>query len=199
MPPPGITGARQPGGLTASASRAYLEALGIDVWVRRELLASRSRKVESTPSGKPIPDLAVERATVDGPVGEPSGEATVAFTIRCVRFGRVMALIDEPLWPERRFFIDVARAMHGPGPVEPKSLRFDWPQLRSAEAGVDAAGRAFRAYLETQVVEDTRVLVAGARVRELVGADLDGYIYLDRGLRGPTENKSLWQRIRKLR
>ena len=178
----------------ASASPEYLQALGIEVWVRRELLALRSREAESAPSGEPTPAPTVE-PTVDEPVGEPP----VAFTIRCVRFGRVMALIDESLWPERRFFIDVARAMHGPGPVEPRGLRFDWPQLRSADAGMDAAGRAFRAYLETQVAEDTRVLAAGARVRELVGADLDGYIYLDRALRGPTENKSLWQRIQKLR
>lgn len=184
---------------TASASLAYLEALDIDVWVRRELLASRSREAESAPSVEPTTDPAVERETVDGSVGEPSGEPPVAFTIRCVRFGRVMALIDESLWPERRFFIDVARAMHGPGPVERRSLRFDWPQLRSADSGMDAAGRAFRAYLETQVVADTRVLAAGARVRELVGTDLDGYIYLDRAPRGPTENKSLWRRIQKLR
>lgn len=183
----------------ASASPEYLEALGIEVWVRRELLASRSREAESARSDEPTPDPSVERATVDGPVGEPSGEPSVAFTIRCIRFGRVLALIDESLWPERRFFIDVARAMHGPGPVEPHGFRFDWPQLRSADAGMDAAGRAFRAYLETQVTEDTRVLAAGARVRELVGADLDGYVYLDRALRGPTENKSLWQRIQKLR
>ena len=196
---PGVPGTKQPGGLTASASRAHLEALGIEVWVRRELLASRSREAQSARSGELTPDPAVERAAVDGPVGEPSGEPPVAFTIRCIRFGRVMALIDESLWRERRFFIDVARAMHGPGPVEPRSLRFDWPQLRSADAGMDAAGRAFRAYLETQVVEDTRVLAAGARVRELVGADLDGYIYLDGTLRGPTEKKSLWRRIRKSR
>ena len=110
-----------------------------------------------------------------------------------------MVLIDESLWRERRFFVDVARAMHGPGAVEPRSLRFDWPQLRSADAGMDAAGRAFRAYLETQVVEDTRVLAAGARVRALVGADHDGYVYLDRALSGPAEKKSLWRRIQKLR
>ena len=176
---------------------AYLEALGIEVWVRRELLALRSREAESAQSGERTPDPTVERATVDGPGGEPP----VAFTIRCIRLGRVMALIDESLWRERRFFIDVARAMHGPGAVEPRSLRFDWPQLRSADAGMDAAGRAFRAFLETQVVEDTRVLAAGARVRELVGTDLDEYLYLDldRALRGRTEKRSLWQRIQKLR
>lgn len=196
---PGVTGARRSGGLTASASLATLEALGIEVWVRRELLASRSREAESAGSGERTPDPTAERAPVEGPVSEPSGQPPVAFTIRCVRFGRVMVLIDEPLWRERRFFIDVARAMHGPGRVEPQSLGFDWPQLRSADAGMDAAGRAFRAYLETQVAEDTRVLAAGARVRELVGADLEGHIYLDRAPSGQTEKKSLWQRIRKLR
>ena len=167
--------------------------------MRRELLASRSRGAESARSGEPKPGPTAGEATADAPVGETSGEPPVEFTIRCIRFGRVMALIDESLWRERRFFIDVARAMHGPGPVESRGLRFDWPQLRSADAGMAAAGRAFRAYLETQVVDDTRVLAAGARVRELVGADLDGYIYLDRALHEPTEKKSLWRRIRKLR
>ena len=88
--------------------------------------------------------------------------------------------------------------MHGPGRVERESRRFDWPQLRSADAGMDAARRAFRAYLETQVRDDTRVLAAGARVRELIGDDLDGHIYLDRALRGLTEKKLLWRRIQKL-
>ena len=208
MPPPledaqrrrsrGVTGARQPSGLKASASLAYLDALGIDVWVRRELLATRSRADEDAGTPKPSADVTAEQVPARKPVGEPVGEPAVAFTIRCVRFGRVLALIDESLWRERRFFLDVARAMHGPGSVERESLRFDWPQLRSGDAGMEAARRAFRAYLEMQVREDTRILAAGARVRELIGGDLDGHIYLDRALRGLTEKKSLWRRIQKL-
>ena len=212
MPPPledaqrrssrGVTGARRPSGLKATASLAYLDALGIDVWVRRELLATRSRADEDAGTPKPRADVTAEqvpaRKPAGKPAGEPVGEPAVAFTIRCVRFGRVLALIDESLWRERRFFLDVARAMHGPGSVERESLRFEWPQLRSADAGMEAAGRAFRAYLEMQVREDTRILAAGARVRELIGGDLDRHIYLDRALRGLTEKKSLWRRIRKL-
>ena len=184
-----------------SASLAYLHTLGIDVWVRRELLASRSRAATTAVSRT---ELAGGRQPVgeciDTAVGEPSPEAVaepVAFVIRCVRFGRVLALIDASLWRERRFFLDVARAMHGAGPVEPLSLRFDWPQVRSADAGMHAAGRAFRAYLETQVAADTRVLAAGGRLRELIGDD-DGYLYLDRALRDPAEKKALWRRIQSL-
>ncbi len=207
------------------ASLAYLDALGIDVWVRRDLArnrrfrererpgavvarttrgagsqarstgagrgAQRSAAATGTPRREQKTDVAERRM--------PAGEPSVAFTIRRVRFGRVLALIDESLWPERRFFLDVARAMHGPGRVEPEVRRFDWPQLKSADAGMGAAGRAFRAYLETQVVEDTRVLAVGARVRELIGAGPDGHIYLDRALRGPAEKKSLWRRIQKLK
>ena len=208
MPPPledaqrrrsrGVKGAGQPSGLKASASLAYLDALGIDVWVRRELLATRSRADEDAGTPKPSADATVEQAPARKPGGEPAGGPAVEFTIRCVRFGRVLALIDESLWRERRFFLDVARAMHGPGRVERESLRFDWPQLRSGDAGMDAARRAFRAYLETQVRDDTRVLAAGARVRALIGNDLDGHIYLDRALRGLTEKKSLWRRIQNL-
>ena len=192
------------------ASLAYLDALGIDVWVRRELMASRAREAmagaartrselvsrEESVSGGPAHKSAGEPNAQ--PSGERTGEPTVTFVIRCVRFGRVLALIDDSLWGERRFFLDVARAMHGPGPVERDVRRFDWPQLKSATGGMEAAGRAFRAYLETQAVEGTRVLAAGARVRELVGTDREGTIYLDRALRGLTEKKSLWQRIRKL-
>lgn len=184
-----------------SASLAYLHALGIDVWVRRELLAARAKAEEKVACRTPQTDLTAGRTPVgevggkpeDAPVGEP-----VAFTIQCVWFGRALALIDESAWRERRFFLDVARAMHGPGRVEPRSLRFDWPQVRSADAGMDAARRAFRAYLETQVVENTRILAAGARVRELIGDDVDGYLYLDRALRDPTEKKALWRRIQRL-
>lgn len=186
-----------------SACQAYLHALGIDVWVRRELLQARSR---ATARETPETDANEGRMPVDKvaprPAGdpriEPVGDA-VSFTVRCVRFGRVMALIDASLWRERRFFLDVARAMHGPGRVEPQSLRFDWPQLRSADAGMDAARRAFCAYLETQVSGDTRVLAAGARVRELIGDNLDGYLYLDRALRDPAEKESLWRRIQSSR
>lgn len=193
--------------MLSPASLAYLDALGIDVWVRRELLVSRSPAADVAGTAESKADGPAERVPASSkppgepagePVGEPAGEPAVAFTIRCVRFGRVLALIDESLWRERRFFLDVARAMHGPGRVERESRRFDWPQLRSADAGMDAARRAFRAYLETQVRDDTRVLAAGARVRELIGDDLDGHIYLDRALRGLTEKKSLWRRIQKL-
>ena len=185
--------------MLSPASLAYLDALGIDVWVRRELLVSRSPAADVAGTAESKADGPAERVPASSkPPGEPAGEPAVAFTIRCVRFGRVLALIDESLWRERRFFLDVARAMHGPGRVERESRRFDWPQLRSADAGMDAARRAFRAYLETQVRDDTRVLAAGARVRELIGDDLDGHIYLDRALRGLTEKKSLWRRIQKL-
>ena len=182
-----------------SASLAYLHALGIDVWVRRELLdAATGETLETDVANrrKPVGRVAGGAAAeaVGQPLGGPVGEA-VAFTIRCVRFGRVMVLIDASLWRERRFFLDVARAMHGPGRVEPRGLRFDWPQLRAGDAGMDAARRAFRAYLETQVSGDTRVLAAGARVRDLIGDDPDGYLYLERALHDPAEKKSLWRRI----
>ena len=188
------------------ASLAYLHALGIDVWVRRELLDARAR---ASARERPETDAVSRKMPVGGVTGEPAGEPVgqprpapggeaVAFTVRCVRFGRVMALIDASLWRERRFFLDVARAMHGPGRVEPQSLRFDWPQLRSADAGMDAARRAFRAYRETQVSADMRVLAAGPRLRELIGDGADGYLFLDRALRDPAEKKSLWRRIQRL-
>ncbi|MCY3819975.1 MAG: hypothetical protein OXH52_11525 [Gammaproteobacteria bacterium] len=188
------------------ASLAYLDALGIDVWVRRELLDARARVAAShTPETDPAAGVAPVGEVASQPAVAPAGESSqavgeaVAFTIRCVRFGRVLALIDAPLWQERRFFLDVARAMHGPGHVEPESLRFDWPQLRSADAGMEAARRAFRAYLQTQVAGHTRVLAAGARLRELIGDDLDEYLYLDHALRSPAEKQSLWRRIQGLR
>ena len=195
------------------ASLAYLDALGIDVWVRRELAWDKRHRRASATSGRttggtvpversaatPRREQKTDVAEAGIPAREPSREPSVAFTIRCVRFGRVLALIDDALWPERRFFLDVARAMHGPGRVEAEVRRFDWPQLKSADAGMGSAGRAFRAYLETQTVADTRVLAVGARVRELTGAGPDGHIYLDRALRGLTEKKSLWRRIQKLK
>ena len=189
-----------------SSSLACLDALGIDVWVRRELLDARARAAASrTPEMDPAAGRLPVGEVAGQIAGSPAGAASqpvdeaVAFTIRCVRFGRVLALIDAPLWHERRFFLDVARAMHGPGHIEPESLRFDWPQLRAADAGMDAARRAFRAYLQTQVDGHTRVLAAGERVRGLIGDDLGEFLYLDRAVRDPAEKQSLWRRIQSLK
>ena len=186
-----------------SASLAYLHALGMDVWVRRERLAAAAAAVEPMRKREAATPAAAARPPAADPVGkpadEPAREPPVEFVIRCVRFGRVLALIDESLWQERRFFLDVARAMHGSGRVEREASRFDWPQMKTGDAGMGAAGRAFRAYLETQIVEHTRVLAVGARVRELIGPSCDELIYLDRALRGLTEKKSLWRQIQKLK
>ncbi len=187
---------------TRAASREYLNALGVDVWVLRDRSGAPGVAAPAhgtfdegaaTPAEAPVDadDSAGARA--------PAGEA-VTFRIRGFRLGRVLALIDEPLWPQRRFFLDVAQAMNGWRTDRREDVHFDWPQLAggqllSADAGLEAAGRAFRAFVTAQAEDDARVLAVGARVAELLGAAPEwAVLYLDQVVDGP-DRRDLWRRI----
>ena len=177
--------------MITSRSLAYLDALGIDVWVRRSLAAQAAEVAVSAADVATAPDAA----------DAGTWENAAAFSVRCFRLGSVLALIDESVWAHRRFFLDVARAMNPFKPGEREDMRFDWPQLRSSDAGMDAAGRAFRAFLDGQMTDDTRLLLCGGRVAELIGSsiDLDQHVYLDGGLSDGLAKKQLWQQIRNKR
>ena len=197
---------------------AYLQRLGIDVWVRRG--ARRPERVQPPVSTQPPervrPPGPAQRATAQPspPAPRPSAEKppparrppvaetpVEAFRIRCFRYGRVFAAIAEDAWPWRRFLLDVARALNGFEVAERENLVFEWPQ-----PGGDPAGgpRAFRAFLGHQTRNSERCLISGQWLLELLDTDADGVtdvagrIYVAPGAPDAETKKRLWQRIRQL-
>ncbi len=166
--------------------RTYLDALDIDVWVRRDAPAAESG-IEADPTG----GVTCQPADPDPAAGE-----AVTFRIRGFRLGQALALVDESLWPQRRFFLDVAHAMNRWRPDRREDVRFEWPQPLSPDAGIDAAGRAFRAFAAAQSEGGGQVLAVGARVAELLGPAAGGEVvlYLDRVVDG-ADKRDLWRRI----
>ena len=184
-----------------AAPGEYLKALGVDVWVLRDRPevpeAAGVVSEPRAPTPARVPRDAHVSTPADGP--GPTGEAPT-FRIRGFRLGRALALIDEPLWPHRRFFLDVAQAMNGWRADRREDVHFDWPQLAggqllSADAGLEAAGRAFRAFVAAQAEDDARVLAVGARVAELLGSAPElAVLHLDRVVDG-ADKRDLWRRI----
>ena len=113
--PPRLMGTA--GDAPAPGSRAnYLEALGIDIWVRREAPAP-----DDIPDDMEAPEATVAPGTVTAAVSAPRSHASVpgagetgqadatdetspvveeavSFVVRGFRLGQVLALIDEPWW-----------------------------------------------------------------------------------------------------
>lgn len=177
------TGPRTPA-TGRAALHGYLRELGIDVWVRRD-----GRRPDRSDAASPVPP---ERAPADS-----TGPAAT-FDIRGFRIGRVLTLIDAPLWPHRRFFLDVALAMNGWGRDRREDLRFEWPQPLSADGGEAAAGRAFRAFVAAQSGDEGRILAVGKTVAGLLGEDPPGpMLAVDQVVHG-ADRRELWRRIRNL-
>ena len=172
--------------------RTYLEALDIDVWVPRDPLPADSG-VREDPTGGVTGQPADPEPSADP---EPLAGAAVTFRIRGFRVGRALALVDESLWPQRRFFLDVAQAMNRWRPDRREDVQFEWPQLPAPDAGIDAAGRAFRAFVAAQSEGGVQVLAVGARVAELLGppAEGDAVLRLDRVVDG-ADRRDLWRRV----
>ena len=105
--------------------------------------------------------------------------------------------MDEPLWRHRRLLGDIAHAMDASGADEREEFVFEWPQLKgSANAGMSAAGRAFRAFLRAQSTPRIRWLAVGARVAALAAAEVDGnvHIVLPDAL-DAIDKRALWREI----
>ena len=198
---------------------AWLRALGVDVWVRRDLPvepevpaappANRERQLVGASAAAPE---AVARPPAPHWAGAnqrnqsdpqavarppaPAAEAPLRFTVQCFRHGNVFALVDESLWRHRRLLFDIARAMDASSAAKRENIAFEWPQLRSADAGMSAAGRAFRAFLNAQRTPDIRWLAVGSRVAELVGDEIDRavHVFLGDDLEG-LDKRGLWHEI----
>lgn len=167
--------------MLGSRFSTYLDALGIDVWIRR--------------GESPEQTVQVDTALFD------SKNLIDPFSVRGFRLGAVLVLVDESVWEHRRFFLDVAWAMNEFNHSERDEIRFDWPGLGSPIGMPDPVGLAFRTFLENQLEGDMRLLMVGERVAKLAGDDLKNtrYVYLDGPLRGGAEKKQLWQQILKMR
>ena len=206
-----------------SAQRiAHFQSLGVDVWVQRqqprqqaEALPERRSKVVAR---RTLPAAAPRRAVDVPPMHKPSTEPSAppaaevparaaaaapveAFRIRCFRCGEVFAAIAEDSWPQRRFLLDVARAMNGFRPADAQPVTFDWPQ-----PGVDPSGaeRAFRAFVGHRTRDGERLLICGRRVHDLLGieeretAATASRVVVAAGDRAPdaSAKKALWALLR---
>lgn len=178
------TGPRTPA-TGRAAPHGYLRELGIDVWVRRD-----GRRPERSGAASLVPP--------EHPPADSTGPAAT-FDIRGFRIGRVLALIDAPLWPHRRFFLDVALAMNGWGTDRREDVRFEWPQPLSGDGGEEAASRAFRAFVAAQSGDDGRILAVGKAVAGLLGEAASGAVLaVDEVVYG-ADRRDLWRRVRNLR
>lgn len=204
---------------------AYLDALGIEVWVRRgrrpvpppagagrgqqdELAAARDAPTPVRPGGRrldeqpaDLPATPPAEAVVATPAAEavpdapPPADPPVRFVIRCFRFGRTLAMVDAPLWRHLNLLTDIARALDAHGAGEREDIVFEWPQLTVGDAGMAAAGAAFRAFLAAETTGETRWLAAGARVRALLGdVPLDAHMVLPDALE-TIDKRALWREI----
>lgn len=182
---------------------AYLERLGVDVWVRREtsgdaLTPEPTREPVAPPPSKPT---ARARSASGERPPTPATAPSQVFRIRCFRYGRVFVALAEDAWPWRRFLLDVARAMNGFAMAERQDLTFDWP-LPGADPA--AGDRAFRAFLGHQTRNGERSLISGERLLELLDTTADGFeatpsgIYVPPGAPDARTKRRLWRRIREL-
>ena len=201
---------------------AYLKALDIDVWVCRDRAAPGGRHTEAQPrSETPAPtnghilqgDDAAHRAAPataptpavqppPAPAGRDSDTSTpatpdppVQFVIHCFKQGNALALVDGPLWRHRRLLFDIAKSLDSSGASEREDIVFEWPQLKSGDAGEAAAGAAFRAFLGAQTTVRTRWLAVGTRVAKLLGdAPRDAHVLLPDALED-IDKRALWHEI----
>ena len=171
---------------------AYFQALGVDVWVRRGPVKRprrrwSCRRMTRRRGHGPPPETSTGLGPTRTRKGNPPGlrvrprlpdpNVGQAFRIRCFHYGRVFAVIAEDAWPQRRFLVDVAWALNGFKTAERRDLVFDWPQPGATAEGGDRAFAAFFGH-QTRTRDEIRVIVAGARVAELLGTPGTGRAWL---------------------
>ena len=204
-----------------AARLAYLKALDIDVWVCRDRAAPNESDTEAQPRREspapttghilqgeaatdgdtataPTPAVRPSPAPVgrDGDTPRPATpDPPVQFVIRCFKQGNTLALVDAPLWRHRRLLFDIAKSLDSSDASEREDIVFEWPQLKSGDAGEAAAGAAFRAFLGAQTTARTRWLAVGARVAKLLGdAPRDAHVLLPDALED-IDKRALWREI----
>ena len=197
---------------------AYLNGLGIDVWIRRG--AAVQDNDPGVPHGHvdvvPQPHADVVPITADthreqavasaAPLAaasdtQPQATATVVerLAIRCFRLGKAFVLISQDAWPSRRVLLDVARSLNGFRPANRRDLVFTWPQVESADASREALEKVFHAFLTHQVEQDDVVVAAGTVAAELATRDLGADVVdLPHVPMDGAGKRELWQRIQKL-
>ncbi len=195
-----FTGGSDTPAARGTARYGYLRELGIDVWVPRGGRGGGRRPEPSDSADSATRQDATgakaEPAAKPEPAASPEPAAT--FDIRGFRIGGVLALIDASLWPHRRFFLDVVLAMNGWRGDRREDVRFEWPQLLSADGGEDAAGRAFRAFVAAQSGDDGRILAVGKTVEGLLGEEPPGAVLAIERVVDGADRRDLWRRVRNL-
>lgn len=201
---------------------AHFQRLGVDVWVKRRaqrpaVAAAAPERRSRTAAPRTVPDTTAGRASAprSAPLRKPAAMPVAAaparaaaaappveaFRIRCFRCGEVFAALAEDVWPQRRFLLDVARAMNGFRRADAQPVVFEWPQ-----PGVDPGGaeRAFRAFAGHQTRDGQRLLLCGRRVLDLLGIEAQETAATDNrvvvaagdGMTDASAKKALWELLR---
>jgi len=145
----------------SAQQRRVLDALGVDVWVRRTAVERPAPRVSATPM---VQVSQVARAAAFVPPVAPAAQADVELRIQfdCVAAPGVVAVggFANPL--DRRIALDIVHAIAGVS-AQLQLTQFRWPQTQTRDAGVAAAANAYREFLRGQVER------AGARWLLLFG------------------------------
>jgi hypothetical protein len=173
--------------------RRVLAEMGIDIWVRREIVASAGAEslveadglAQQTPkrdhrqveASSPKPQARVksaEPALSTAVVAEGSSAADERFKLHTVSLDGVLAIGEVDSAEDLRLVGDVVKAMSGFNPADPETYVFEWPQ-QAEVTDIAAAGRAFDAFLKARVeaLTPTHLVLFGDRpVRLLFGEDV---------------------------
>jgi hypothetical protein len=165
--------------------RRVLNAMGIDVWVRRGAAPAvpatvsgvESHTAPAPPRGTPAGSVPSERARGRTSV-RPQREAALRVHLECL-YAPHLALVGEiRSGAETRLANDIvaacAGALAGTGWARPARLgAFRWPQTSRGDQGLAACRQAFTAFLRGSADRHgiTLVLVAGASAVDLLAPE----------------------------
>jgi len=148
--------------------RRVLDALGVDVWIRRSVLRKPAQHLTAPPKVE-VSEAALLATPV--PPEAPAAQAGIELRIQldCIAAPRVVVVgaFANPL--DRHIAQDIVQAIAGvSAPLQ--HTQFRWPQTQTGDAGVTAAANAYREFLRGQVerAQARWLLLFGAIAASLV-------------------------------
>jgi len=129
--------------------RSVLDALGVDVWIRRTVVEEPAARVTATPMVE-VRDVTPVATRV--PREAPARQTGVELRIQldCIAAPGVVIVggFTNPL--DRRIGQDIVQAIAGVS-AQLQPTEFRWPQTQTRDAGTTAAANAYREFLRGQV------------------------------------------------
>lgn len=133
--------------------RSVLDALGVDVWVRRTVVAQAARVV-ATPMAQVREISQAIPVAVPVPRGAPAVQAVVELRIQldCIAAPGIVIVGGFANLPDQRIALDIVQATAGVS-AQTQHTQFRWPQTQTQtrDAGTSSAANAYREFLRGQV------------------------------------------------